>query len=195
MRKTVLVFMSLLLVFSSSTIPAFAATRKHKPRTPTPTPVVTPLPQGCTNGWYITGYFTPIESDYTGVMQTVHVGKTSYSFNAAFLTTIKTEGWGKTHLGNYIGFYDNVWHFANAPLDANDTPLSSNTVAVDSKIIPLASKLTIPSIASLATKTFRADDIGNGVVGKHIDVYTGEGKSAEQLTFKITGNNNTVCVK
>jgi hypothetical protein len=35
---------------------------------------------------------------------------------------------------------------------------------------------------------------GNDVTGKHIDVFTGDGKAAEQETFRITGEGNTVCI-
>jgi len=44
-----------------------------------------------------------------------------------------------------------------------------------------------------ATKTFRAMDVGVGIVGQHIDVFTGIGLAAEQETFRITSNNNRVC--
>ena len=51
---------------------------------------------------------------------------------------------------------------------------------------------TLPS--PWGTKTFRASDIGVGIVGQHIDVFTGAGKDAEQETFRITSENNRVCV-
>jgi membrane-bound lytic murein transglycosylase len=44
-----------------------------------------------------------------------------------------------------------------------------------------------------ASKTFRATDIGVGIVGQHIDVFTGIGSAAEQETFRITSDNNRVC--
>jgi hypothetical protein len=38
-----------------------------------------------------------------------------------------------------------------------------------------------------------ATDIGVGIVGQHIDVFTGTGTTAEQETFRITSNDNRVC--
>jgi len=46
-----------------------------------------------------------------------------------------------------------------------------------------------------ASKTFRATDVGAGIVGQHIDVFTGTGRAAEQETFRITSNDNRVCFK
>jgi membrane-bound lytic murein transglycosylase len=46
-----------------------------------------------------------------------------------------------------------------------------------------------------ASKTFRATDIGVGITGQHIDVFTGTGSAAEQETFRITSDNNRVCFK
>jgi membrane-bound lytic murein transglycosylase len=44
-----------------------------------------------------------------------------------------------------------------------------------------------------SSKTFRANDVGNGITGQHIDVFTGMGRVAEEETFRITSNNNRVC--
>lgn len=173
--------------------------RQTKPATTTP-PVATPAPTApvgsqCSTGWYITGYFTPVESDYTGATRTVTVAGASYAFNSAFLTEVETEGWGRTRLGNYIGNYDNAWHFSATPLDAYDHALQMDAVAVDTTVVKAGSKLTIPTLpAPFTSKVFTATDIGNGVTGKHIDVYMGEGKAAEALTYTITGNNKTVCI-
>lgn len=176
--------------------------KKNKKPAPIPAPAPTPAPatttppttNQCSTGWYVTGYFTPIESDYSGATQAVTVAGTSYTFNSAFLTEVKTEGWGKTHLGNYIGYYDNKWHFANAALDAHDTPLKTDAVAIDPSLIAFGTKMTISTLPQgYGTKVFTASDIGTAITGKHIDVYTGEGSAAEAMTYKITGNNNTVC--
>ena len=67
----------------------------------TPPPVHT----NCTAGWKITGYFLPLESEYTGPTQTVSVDGVDRTFNAKFLTDSKMEGWGKTKAGDYIGNY------------------------------------------------------------------------------------------
>ncbi len=41
---------------------------------------------------------------------------------------------------------------------------------------------------------FSALDEGPSIIGKDIDVYTGEGIEGENETFRITGSNNDVCI-
>jgi 3D (Asp-Asp-Asp) domain-containing protein len=42
-----------------------------------------------------------------------------------------------------------------------------------------------------ATKmSFRADDTGGGIVGKHVDIYVGEGESARDEWYETGGNRN-----
>ena len=169
-------------------------------------PVSSPTPTGpstnttlasasCTTGWYITGYFTPVETDYTGAIQSVTIKGVTQSYNTAFLKEVQTEGWGKTKQGNYIGWYDNSWHLSSQALDAYDKPLTSHTVAVDPSLIGSGQHITIPTLlGTFGTMTFDTSDVGPDIIGKHIDVFNGEGKVAEALTYKITGRNNTVCV-
>src|SRR6478672_2285540 len=64
---------------------------------------VSSLAENCSDGWRITGYFTPVESDYTTAetreIEISGVGK--FSFNTDFLKVVFNEeegfgeGWGK----------------------------------------------------------------------------------------------------
>jgi peptidoglycan/xylan/chitin deacetylase (PgdA/CDA1 family)/3D (Asp-Asp-Asp) domain-containing protein len=150
----------------------------------------------CTNGWNITGYFTPIERDYVSLKKEIISvqGVGNIGFNSEFLSDVTTEGWGKTNLGWYLGFYDNAWHKSYDPLSANGQPLRIGMVATDPSVIStgsLLSSITLPYPWNL--QTFKATDAGPGVRGKHIDVYTGEGKVAQTNTIKITGQGKMVC--
>lgn len=149
----------------------------------------------CSDGWRITGYFTPVETDYSSpemVDVNIHgIGK--MSFNAEFIKVIFNddegygEGWGKTQYGWYLGNYDGHWHVADAPLDANDKPLEANTVAVDNRIIPAGSIVSIPNLpGDLGKLEFKSNDVGVTVHGKHIDVYTGEGRDARRRMYRFT---------
>ena len=149
----------------------------------------------CSDGWRITGYFTPIESDYpstaTNEIEVVGVGK--MSFNAEFLRVVFNdeegfgEGWGKTRFGWYLGNYNDRWHKSNDPLDANNTALKQNSIAVDNALIPNGSSVTIPGLPGVYGKTeYLANDVGVTVHGKHIDIYTGEGKAAEREMYRVT---------
>jgi 3D (Asp-Asp-Asp) domain-containing protein len=151
----------------------------------------------CSDGWYITGYFTPVETDYSGASESVFIeGVGSDTFNSAFLSEVRTEGWGKTRYGWYIGYYSSTWHKSNAPLDSADRPLVDGTIAVDPALISMGSSVKIPTLPSpWSGKIYAATDVGSGIVGKHIDVYCGEGSAAEQETYRITGQNNQVCYK
>lgn len=161
----------------------------------------------CSEGWRITGYFTPIETDYasteTREIEIKNFGKAE--FNVEFLKTVFDEeagfgeGWGKTRFGWYLGNYNGQWHKSDAPLDANNQPLRTNSVAVDNSIIPNDSIVQIPGLpGDYGTRQFIANDVGVTVHGKHIDVYTGEGKEAEREMYRVTfedDNLTEVCYK
>lgn len=151
----------------------------------------------CSGGWYVTGYFTPVETEYSGPTSSVSVeGVGSYSFYSSFLTTVQTEGWGKTRYGWYLGYYSNGWHKSSAPLDAAGNPLVDGTVAADRTIIGAGKSVKIPTLPSpWDSKVYTAKDVGGGIIGKEIDVYCGEGSAAEQETYRITSQNNQVCYK
>jgi len=150
----------------------------------------------CSSDWYITGYFTPVESDYSGDFTKITFGDNIKHFRSDFLSDVKTEGWGKNMLGEYIGWYDNSFHLDYAALDLHGDKLLAKSVAVDSEIINQKTKLTIQTLPSPWNEmVFTASDVGPSIQGKHIDVYTGEGKLAELETFRITGTENDVCTE
>jgi len=69
-------------------------------------------------------------------------------------------------------------------------------VAVGTVLIEQKTKLSIPTLPSpWDEQVFTASDIGSSIKGKHIDVYTSEGKQAELETFRITGTENEVCTE
>lgn len=150
----------------------------------------------CSSGWYVTGYFTPIESDYTGRLITVSIDDISYNFREDFVTEIKTEGWGKTASGNYLGWFGESFHLSDFPLDAVGNDLVVNAIAIDRSIIPANTQVTIPSLPSpWDGVVFTGSDTGPAIIGKHIDVYTGEGKDALDEAYRITGHRNIVCAE
>ena len=156
----------------------------------------TTLFPNCSSDWYITGYFTPIESDYSGDPQTITFADEPREFKSDFLSVVKTEGWGKTMSGEYVGWYDNSFHISDMALDSHGESLLVQLVAVDPEIIKQKTDLVIPNLPTPWNETiFTSSDIGPSIKGKHIDVYTGEGKQAELETFRITSTDNVVCTK
>lgn len=152
-------------------------------------------PAACSDGWRITGYYTPVETDFaTAETREIDIrGLGKQSFNAEFLKTIFDddqgfgEGWGKTRFGWYVGNYNGRWHKADAPLDADDKPLEPDTVAVDNFVIPSGSTVTIPDLpGDLGKVEYKSNDVGVSVHGKHIDVYTGEGREARRRMYRFT---------
>ncbi len=82
--------------------------------------------------------------------------------------------------------------------DASDSSLKANSVAVDNLLIPNGSIVKIPNLpGEYGKETFIANDVGVTVHGKHIDVYTGEGKEAERKmdhkTFEDKDDLQRVC--
>ena len=150
----------------------------------------------CSSNWYITGYFTPVESDYFSDFQEITFGDETMQFKSDFLSVVKTEGWGKTISGEYVGWYDDSFHISDMPLDSHGEPLLVQYVAVDSEMIKQKTYLIIPNLPSPWNEMiFQSSDVGPSITGKHIDVYVGEGKQAEQETFRITSTENDVCIE
>jgi 3D (Asp-Asp-Asp) domain-containing protein len=153
----------------------------------------------CATGFDTTGYFTPVESDYNNtntkkmVISVEGVGQKT--LNAQFISDVQIQGWGKTTEGWYLGYYDNAWHKSSSPLGSTGRPLSANSVTTDPRVIPTDSKLIISTLPRPYNNTiFSADDTDISINGKHINIYMGEGKLAQDRTFKITGYNNNVCL-
>ncbi len=150
----------------------------------------------CTSDWYITGYFLPIESDYSGELVEVSVNEVKQFYLADFLENVKIEGWGRTNAGNYLGWYHGAYTISDRYLDAYDNDLIVGMVAVDDSVIEHGSELTIPTLPEPWNKmVFSGSDEGPSIIGKHVDVFTGEGIDAENETFRITGSDNTVCMQ
>ena len=159
-------------------------------------PIQTKNESKCSDGWYITGYYAPREDELPDVAEQIDVERVgSLSFSAKFLNEIRTEGWGITRFGWSLGYYSGAWHRSDSgPLDASGKLLVEGAIAIDRSLIPHNADVQIATLPEpWASKTFKATDIGNGIVGQHIDVYTGTGKVAEEETFRITSNNNRVC--
>jgi 3D (Asp-Asp-Asp) domain-containing protein/peptidoglycan/xylan/chitin deacetylase (PgdA/CDA1 family) len=157
------------------------------------------LPSKCSSGWNITGYFTPVENDYSGELETVLVGdeKVSRTFFKSFLDDVNIEATGKTREGDYLATYDagKTYVSHSDPLAAQGTKLEIGDIATDPTVIPTGTDhVTISTLPPPWNNYFfAATDTGGLIKGKHIDVYTGEGKAAEQETFWITGSNNELC--
>lgn len=144
-------------------------------------PETKPQEGGCSDGWRITGYFTPVEAEYD----------TREEFEAE----VRVEGWGLELDGGYTAWYGGAWHSGDAALDSLGNELNLNTVAVDTDIISHGSKISIPGLpGEYGERVYAARDVGYAVLGKHIDVFTGEGLEALEEAYSITGNNLEVCI-
>ena len=152
--------------------------------------------QQCSEGWKITGYFTPVEADYQrDETREITVRSNKLNFSSQFLRAVITEGWGKTDAGWYLGYDHETqkWQRSAAPLDDNGEALQIGMIAADESVLQPNSKVKIPSLPDdWGKRTFTVTDIGLDEFGevsvknKHIDVYTGEGKEAGQETFAIS---------
>ena len=152
-------------------------------------------PNACSDQWRITGFYTPVETDFTQHLLkslTLSNGQ-QHRLNAEFVKVVKIEGWGKTRFAWYLGYYNNQWHRNKKPLNAKGKPLVKGIVAVDNSRVRKGAKLVIPGLKeALGFDEFVADDVGSAIKNQHIDIYTGEGNAAKLLTYKITGQQR-VC--
>ncbi|WP_068547172.1 3D domain-containing protein [Thalassotalea crassostreae] len=149
----------------------------------------------CENNWKITGYYTPIELDFKSKQtRLIRISSTqSYMLNEDFVNAVKIEGWGKTKFGWYLGYYGKTWHKQSKPLNAYGRALTKGAIAVDKNLIAKDSVVKIQGLESILNiDQFVAVDVGSAIKQKRIDVYTGEGLSAKQKTYAVTGNHQ-VC--
>jgi 3D (Asp-Asp-Asp) domain-containing protein len=150
----------------------------------------------CSDGWYVTGYYVPREDELPGTSEEIYVERQgNLSFSQKFLDETRTEGWGITRFGWALGHHSGGWHRSDAgPLDASGNLLTDGAIAIDRSLIPRGAQVQISTLPNpWGSKTLRATDVGVGIIGQHIDVFTGTGRSAEEETFRITSNNNRVC--
>jgi len=190
MRLNLLIF-TVGVIFFAGFMPISGLCRRHYNSSGTST-----FFSNCSSNWYVTGYFTPVESDYSGDFQKITIDDEIKHFKSDFLSVVKIEGWGKTISGEYVGWYDNSFHINDIALDSHGEPLLVQLVAVDPEIIKQKTNLLIPNLPSPWNEiVFESSDIGPSITGKHIDVYVGEGKQAELETFRITSIENDVCIE
>jgi len=150
----------------------------------------------CTSGWYVTGYYTPHESDFSGNLIQIQAEGQSLQVKEDFIAEVKIEGWGKLETGLYLGWYDSMYHLSPDPLDAYDTALSETSLAADPNVLPQGTKVYIPTLPSPFDKIiFTISDVGPSINGKHVDVYTGEEQTAYEDMFNITSYDNIICTK
>ena len=149
----------------------------------------------CSSNWYVTGYYTPVESDYSGDLKMVVVDDNIRQFKSDFLVDVKQEGWGRTLSGDYLGWYDNSYHLSDAALDLKGNKLVVESTAVDVFVLEHGTSFMITTLPHPWNEViFKASDIGPSIKGKHIDVFTGEGEQAKLETKRITGYSNELCI-
>jgi len=149
----------------------------------------------CSDGWFVTGYYTPEEDEFSGpTVEVIVKNKGADSFPAGFLKHVKIEGWGLTRHGWFLG-WNHEWIAGGSPLNALGGPLKIGSLAVDRSIIPLGAKVRIPNlVAPWDQQVFVADDTGGGIQGRHVDVYCGAGKDPGKETFRLTAHDRRVCL-
>jgi 3D (Asp-Asp-Asp) domain-containing protein len=150
----------------------------------------------CSNSWYITGYYTPFEEQFSGPSETIEVlEKGTNTFPSDFLRFARLEGWAKTRFGWYLGYYSGKYHSSPDPLNAVGEPLhEGKSLAVDTRVIKYGTPVRIPGLPTpWNDKLFIADDGGRMINRKHVDVYCGLGPDKKAETERITGGNRRLC--
>ena len=150
----------------------------------------------CSDNWKVTGYYSPIEMEFAqGVDRRIKIKDVGYLyFNKAFIKEVKMEGWGRTRFGWYLGYFSNQFHKSKVPLNAKGHHLQLGVVAIDTQYLKMGNKVSIPQVNDvIGVNWFVASDTGSAIKKKHIDVYTGEGKLAKVVTWRVTGKKQ-VCI-
>ncbi len=150
----------------------------------------------CSPNWKITGYYSPIETEFPQE-ENLRILIKEFGhlyFNEAFVKEVKMEGWGRTRFGWYLGYFSNAFHKSKNPLNARGQHLQLGAVAIDTQYLKMGNKITIPQVNEvIGVNWFVANDTGSAIKKKHIDVYTGEGKLAKATSWQVTGKKQ-VCI-
>lgn len=148
----------------------------------------------CSDGWRITGYYTPIETEFPeSRKRNLTVAGKAYRFSDRFVAAVKMEGWGRTRFGWYLGYYSGRWHRSTIPRDSMNQGLVLGVAAIKSKHSKLSSVRIDSLLSSMGRSYFQLSDTGSGLAPKQVDIYTGEGEKGRQLSFEVTQDNATVC--
>jgi len=130
----------------------------------------------------LTYYYIADEKDYTGSYDTPMPGIDGL-YKSAFVQAVKLNGSGYTHTNRYVRYIgNNRFEYGNPITASGTTPVAGRTIAVDNKYIPryfngsnwLRGKVDIAGGVGIRI----AEDSGGAIVGYHIDVFTGVGKSS-----------------
>lgn len=149
----------------------------------------------CSDGWRITGYYTPEEAEFEGARERIQLPDgTADEFPMNFLRRARLEGWARTRHGWFLGWSAGKWVRGDAPLNAHGRPLHIGSLATDREVIRHGHSVTIPSApGDWGTRTYVADDTGSAIVGKHVDIYCGVGAAAHAETLRVTSDAGRVC--
>lgn len=148
----------------------------------------------CSEGWRITGYYTPWEVDYPPVdMKTINVEGESHRFPEKFIAAMRMEGWARTLDGWYLGFWGSRYHRETEPKDSRGRRLEEGVVAVDPRLIEHGKRVRVYGVPAIEGRIFVAKDVGGAIQDKKIDVYCGEGDQARLKTYAVTKNDTRVC--
>lgn len=148
---------------------------------------------GTGEGWRLTVYYTPVESYHGGSREPISAcqGADLGSHSHEFLTTIKTEGFGRlstpVESRSYLGwdFARRCWFLAAAPVGANDRPLRAWVSTAGHPSIAIGTRVSVRKCGgqvdrSLCDRVRAAawvvdDRCSVGCTGpKHLDLYIGE---------------------
>ncbi|MEO0094221.1 MAG: 3D domain-containing protein [candidate division WOR-3 bacterium] len=145
----------------------------------------------------ITYYWIVPESEYRGRREVpiyLENGSLLGYFPKKFVDDFKKESVARLRDGRLISYLKrkNAARVVTEPLGfGNFTLTSLKSIAVDTNIIPLGSRVYIPEYERLYlgdkgvhNGIFNANDIGSEVKGKHIDIYIGEKENLKYLTSK-----------
>lgn len=127
-------------------------------------------PAACSEGWYITGYYVPVQSDFVT--------------EASFYRTVALEGTGLRSDGLYVNYNGRI---IPQPLTASGAPIQPGVVAFDSHVFPFGTIFWIDGAKYIGA------DVGGDVHGRHLDVFTGFGYQAGKEMNRITRQGQQVC--
>ncbi len=152
----------------------------------------------CPEGWddlgdfRLTAYVLAQEAEFENTPDVEGVCGLEGSWPLGFLFDqgVRLQGSGRARDGRIVHYRGRgCFEVLDCPLTASGRCADSNrTVAVDPSVIPLGSKLLIEGLGPR-----RAEDVGGGIRGSHIDVYYGDDVTHRQA--RSLTRSGRVCIQ